>query len=83
MRVVAENFFTTAGGTAVHEIGFYGGCATDGLPDDPEFVGAEGPGSVFRWVSAGELAALDVRPRAVADLLFDLPDHLVHLRLGA
>ncbi|NMO93487.1 NUDIX hydrolase [Actinomycetospora sp. TBRC 11914] len=87
VRVIAENFFTVPGRGAVHEVGFYGECAADGLPDGSEFVGsefvgAEGPGSVFRWVSAAELADLDVRPRPVADLLFALPEHPVHLQIG-
>jgi 8-oxo-dGTP pyrophosphatase MutT (NUDIX family) len=82
MRVVAENFFPASDPGLVHEVGFYGECAADGLPDEPEFVGAEGPGSVFRWVSSDELATLDVRPRPVADLLFALPEHPVHLQIG-
>lgn len=83
--VVAENFFTTTaddGPVGVHELGLYGPCPADGLPDEPEFVGAEGPGSVFRWVAEAELADLDVRPRPVRDLLFALPDHCVHLQIG-
>jgi 8-oxo-dGTP pyrophosphatase MutT (NUDIX family) len=82
IRVVAENFFAATGGTGVHELGLYGQCATDGLPDATEFVGAEGPGSVFRWVAESELAELDVRPRPVCGLLFVLPEHCVHLRIG-
>ncbi|MCD2193085.1 NUDIX domain-containing protein [Actinomycetospora endophytica] len=82
IRIVAENFFARPDGSVVHELGLYGECAADGLPDDGEFVGPEGPGSVFRWASAGELAGLDVRPRPVADLLLALPDHPVHLQLG-
>jgi 8-oxo-dGTP pyrophosphatase MutT (NUDIX family) len=82
IRVVAENFFVAPDGVGVHELGLYGQCATDGLPDDAEFVGVEGPGSMFRWVAADELAELDVRPRPVRDLLFALPEHGVHLQIG-
>lgn len=82
IRVIAENFFVVPGRGAVHEVGFYGECAADGLPDEPEFVGIEGPGAVFRWVAAEELADLDVRPRPVADLLFRAPAHPVHLQIG-
>jgi ADP-ribose pyrophosphatase YjhB (NUDIX family) len=82
LRVVAENFFVAPDGVGVHELGLYGQCATDGLPEGTEFVGAEGPGSVFRWVAEGELAEHDVRPRTVCDLLFALPDHCVHLQIG-
>ncbi len=82
MRLVAENFFAAPDGVGVHELGLYGECAADGVPEEAEFVGVEGPGSVFRWVTADELARLDVRPRQVADLLFALPGHLVHPQVG-
>ncbi|HEY2193625.1 MAG TPA: NUDIX domain-containing protein [Actinomycetospora sp.] len=82
IRIVAENFFARPGEGGVHELGLYGEATTDGLPDDTEFVGAEGPGSVFRWFGPEELARIDVRPRPVADLLFALPDHPVHLQVG-
>jgi 8-oxo-dGTP pyrophosphatase MutT (NUDIX family) len=82
VRIVAENVFSAPGRGLVHELGFYAECAADGLPDDAEFVGAEGPGSVFRWVTAEELARLDVRPRPVAELLLALPEDLVHLQIG-
>ena len=82
VRVVAENFFVAPDGVAVHELGFYAECAADGLPDETEFVGAEGPGTVFRWFPADELADLDARPRPVCDLLLALPEHCVHLQIG-
>jgi 8-oxo-dGTP pyrophosphatase MutT (NUDIX family) len=84
--LVTENFFTTTaddgGPLRVHELGLYGPCRADGLPDDREFVGAEGPGSVFRWVAEAELDDLDVRPRPVRDLLFALPEHCTYLQIG-
>lgn len=82
VRVVAENFFPGPGGERVHEVGFYGECAADGVPTETEFTGAEGPGSVFRWVTADELARLDVRPQPVAELLLALPEHPVLLQIG-
>ena len=75
VRVVAENFFVAPGGVAVHELGSYAECAAGGLPDETEFVGAEGPDTVFRWFPADELADLDARPRPVCDLLRALPEH--------
>ena len=82
VRIVAENFFVAPDGVGVHELGLYAHCAADGLPDETEFVGAEGPGTVFRWFSADELADLDARPHPVRDLLFALPEHCVHLQIG-
>jgi 8-oxo-dGTP pyrophosphatase MutT (NUDIX family) len=82
VRIVAENFFVVPDGVEVHELGLYAECAADGLPDETEFVGAEGPGTVFRWFTAEELADLDARPRAVCDLLLALPEHCVHLQIG-
>ncbi len=82
VRIVAENFFVAPDGVGVHELGLYAQCAADGLPDETEFVGPEGPGTVFRWFAAAELADLDARPHPVRDLLLALPEHCVHLQIG-
>jgi hypothetical protein len=79
---VVENFFTYDDWNG-HELGMYFEVE---LPDDSPIAQKRepwtpvvGPGAVFRWFGRHELGEVDVKPRFLADRLFELPDETEHL----
>ncbi len=79
---VVENFFTYDDWNG-HELGMYFEVE---LPDDSPIAEKREawtpvvePGAVFRWFRKGDLGEVDVKPRFLAERLFDLPDETEHL----
>lgn len=85
LKLITENFFSIPDASRhtqkVSELALYFQCHVSGLELE-RFHGPEGAGITFSWFSKDDLRKVDLRPIEVREVVFELPDHPVHLEIG-